>query len=198
MRDYQSDLREFNEWNAILDTYIKNKNILTESEFSRYEPLFHRQDRNNKSVEAFEQMSHLKELSNAFFDRINPYDEITIVSDSDHSKVVMVLPRPFMQLQELRADVAPAVTNFSEKMKIPYRGDLHAQATDNLMAAVAVSQDIYHNPDIKEQARKRYAELENRVLGNPQPEQAAAPAHTPAGTTQTKTTTNVDWAFDED
>ena len=83
----------------------QKRNVVTIDEFRRYEPLFRKP---THAIELAEEHA-IKDLSNEFTMRFDPYHEIQI-TDATKTKVVLILPRIFTQMRpaenNLYADVA--------------------------------------------------------------------------------------------
>ena len=71
------------------------KNIVTAEEFNRYAVLFRKMD--HKMTLSEEQ--DLKDLSNEFVMRFDPYHEIHIVHPQDRTKILLTFPRLFTQMR---------------------------------------------------------------------------------------------------
>ena len=162
LREYKQMVDRINEWSAVLDHAIKQRNIITESEFSRFLPLYQNKNIDPSNPEDRERLVELQQLSKDFFDRVNPYEEITVVDNFDHTKVIAVFPKIYMKFNTIKSE--SAISEFDIKTNVPFRKDLHEQGLNALLGAIAESQDVTFNPDIKVEERRKYLEREKELL----------------------------------
>ncbi len=179
-----------------LEQVTEKKNIMTESEFSKYAILYQQHDIDMSDPNNVEHTVQLQELSREFFDRINPYKEITIVSDTDHSKVVAVLPKIYMQVQTLKEGFDQALSEFDNLTNVPFRRDLHEKGRIALMGAIAASQDVLKDPSIREREMRKFIELDNSLKANVQSNTSTSKNTATKNNTEFESTV-AGWEFDE-
>lgn len=195
MREYQQMVDRINEWSAVLDHAIKQKNILTEDEFSKFLPLYQQKNIDPSNPEDRERLAGLQQLSKEFFDRVNPYEEITVVDNFDHNKVVAIFPKIYMKFNTIKSE--SAISEFDIKTNVPFRKDLHEQGLNTLLGAIAESQDITYNPELKIEERKKYLEREKELL---QPSIKSDISSQSFNTNPSNNTdgVSVDWEYDDE
>ena len=155
---------EVERWAAILEGETKRKNILTESEF---EPIFMKSEVDFKDIDSLRRRQELQELSREYFDRINPYDEVTIVSDMDHTTVVATLPKMYVALKPLSKNHDTAITDFDNMTSVAGRKDIQDEGRDKLLYAIVQSQDLKTLPYRAKEEKARYRELASKVVASP-------------------------------
>ena len=196
MREYQQMVDRINEWSAVLDHAIKQKNILTEDEFSKFLPLYQEKNIDPSNPEDREKLVGLQQLSKEFFDRVNPYEEITVVDNFEHSKVIAVFPKIYMKFNTIKSE--SAISEFDLKSNVPFRKDLHEQGLNALLGAIAESQEVTYNPNIKIEERKKYLEREKELL---QPSIKSVNTTNQSFNTNPSNNTDgvsVDWEYDDE
>lgn len=77
-------------------------NILTESEFEKFKPLYQKEFRKSNDEYTPDQLEFIQNLSKEFTQKINLYRPIHIVADYDKNKVLYVLPAIFQTVRPLR------------------------------------------------------------------------------------------------
>lgn len=164
-QEYQKYLDLVNSWTTTLDLATKQKNILTEREFSRYIPLYKNSKVDPSNRQSVEESLELRMLSKEFFDRINPYEEITIIDNHENKKVIAVLPKIYMKVDPIKAGKEHAITEFDNKTNVPFRKDLHEQGVNALLGAIAESQELTYNPKLKQIERERFLSRAKELLG---------------------------------
>ena len=199
IRKHNEDNRKFEEWDSILEAATKRKNILTLSEFKRYEPIYKKvtiEDIADPSEQ--KRLEFLQELSSEFYNRIDPYNEITIVDDNNPNVVVAVLPKLYTSFNTLKPGHESSIVEFDRLTNIPYRNDLKEQGMDKLVAAIALSQDVTFNPELKEQEQKRFMELSNNLLNSDVQNNTTISKNINNSNITDQDNTTADWIFDDD
>lgn len=198
IRKHNEDNRKFEEWNSILEAATKRKNILTVSEFKKYEPIYKKMSIEDISdPNEQRKLEMLQELSSEFYTRIDPYSEITIVDDYNPDHIVAVLPKMYTAFNTLKEGHEQSLTEFDRLTNIPYRNDLKEEGMEKLVTAIALSQDITFNPELKQQEQNRFVELSNTLLNNVQSNTNISKNINTNNTTDIDNTT-VTWEFDDD
>lgn len=164
-----------------LNEISKEKSRITASEFAKFEPLYRNRDKAPSviSQEAFE----LRDLSNEFLQRINPFKPFDVVDDSDPSKVLYTLPAIYCEVglvtTEQRLTNMQDHTNFS-RSQLPHHQDI---ATAHAVTAIIRSQD---KEKLLSQRRefieldKKFAQLKSGITpsenttGTPSPNEEAS------------------------
>lgn len=164
-QEYQKYLDLVNSWTTTLDLVTKQKNILTEREFAKYAPLYRSSKVDPANRQSVEESIELRMLSKEFFDRINPYEEITIIDNLENKKVIAVLPKIYMKVDPIKAGKESAITEFDTKTNVPFRKDLHEQGVNALLGAIVESQELTYNPSLKQIEREKFLNRAKELLG---------------------------------
>lgn len=199
IRKHNEDNRKFEEWDSILEAATRRKNILTLSEFKRYEPIYKKvtvEDISDPNEQ--KKLENLQELSSEFYNRIDPYNEITIVDDYNQNQVIAILPKLYTSFNTLKEGHESSIVEFDRLTNIPYRNDLKEQGMDKLVAAIALSQDVTFNPEIKEQEQKRFIELSNNLLNPSVQNNTTISKNINDSNITDLDNTTADWIFDDD
>lgn len=194
--DYDAAKKDMEQWERFettLKTIAIKKNIIKESEFEKYKPLYQARQFNIYDPNHKEELAYLNELSKEFFSRINPYEELIVVSDNDPNDVVAVFPKIYMKFNTLREGVDNAITNFDNKLSIPMRKDIHKEATIELMAALASSQDLIKDPSIRKKEMLKYQQIENVLLNKNNKNNVEKKQED-----SKETVSSIEWEFDDE
>lgn len=167
IRKHQEDSKLFEMYDSILEAATRRKNILTLSEFKKYEPIYKKvevKDIGNPNEQR--RLEELQNLSNEFYNRVDPYNEITVVDDYNPDKVIMVLPKIYTSFNPLKQGHESSLMEFDRLTNIPYRNDLKEEGVNKLITAIALSQDITFDPTLKEKEQQRFTELSEKILNS--------------------------------
>ena len=100
---------------ANFDRAINKPNILKESEFDRYIPLYSRElfKKARDHEVSDEEVDMIAELSQEFYTRIVPTQPLYIVADNDSQQIILKLPPIFLKANKNTAKMNQAITDFS-------------------------------------------------------------------------------------
>lgn len=198
IKKHNADNKLFEMYDSILEAATKRKNIIPLSEFKKYEPIYQKSNIDITSPDGQRRIEELQMLSNEFYNRVDPYNEITIVDDNNPENVLAVLPKIYTSFNTLKQGQESSIVEFDRLTNIPYRNDLKEQGVNKLITAIALSQDITFDPSLKEREQARFKELSDKVLNtNVQSDNSLSKNINNSNITDLDNTT-VDWEFDDD
>lgn len=198
IRKHQNDSKMFEMYDSILEAATKRKNIISLSEFKKYEPIYQKANIDVTSPDGQRKLEELQSLSNEFYNRVDPYNEITIVDDYNPEKVLVVLPKIYTSFNTLKQGHESSIVEFDRLTNIPYRNDLKEQGVNKLISAIALSQDITFDPSIKEKEQARYRELSEKVLNNDIKNNTIISKNINSSNITDLDNTTADWDFDDE
>lgn len=198
IRKHQNDSKMFEMYDSILEAATKRKNIIPLSEFKKYEPIYQKANIDVTSPDGQRKLEELQSLSNEFYNRVDPYNEITIVDDYNPEKVLVVLPKIYTSFNTLKQGHESSIVEFDRLTNIPYRNDLKEQGVNKLISAIALSQDITFDPSIKEKEQARYRELSEKVLNNDIKNNTIISKNINSSNITDLDNTTADWDFDDE
>lgn len=174
-------------------------NRISLSEFTEYLPLYQTQP--NEDDENY--ISHLQlctELSAKLKNRINVFADIHIVDDNDPTKIIAVLPKIYVPLVPIHKDHAKVCSTFDTVLlHASERKDLRTLVTEELMAAIASSQELTKekvNNIVAETTEKAIKAMQALTGKSPMPVNTTNSSNTSASSVPDKTTVSVTFDFD--
>ena len=188
------DMEQWEQFETTLKTIAAKKNIIKESEFEKYKPLYQARTFNIYDQNHKEELMYLNELSREFFSRINPYEELIVVDDNNPNDVIAVFPKIYMKFNTLREGTENAITNFDNKLSVPMRKDIHKEATIELLAALASSQDLIKDPSIRKKEMMKYKQIEDVLLNKNNKNNVEEKSEV----TKKEMGSTIDWEFDDE
>lgn len=150
---------------SILINDMKNKNIITRSEFSRYLPLFDNRIISNNEY----QEEELKKLIEEYRLRFNLHLPITIISD-DRKTVIETRPPMFIQIPSLNRNIKKAselVSTYNNIMTNDAQPKAKKQAIGEVLHQ-AVHMSIENDKKYKDDKSKAVNMMDNKQ-GSTQP-----------------------------
>ena len=198
IKKHNADNKLFEMYDSILEAATKRKNIIPLSEFKKYEPIYQKSNIDITSPDGQRRIEELQMLSNEFYNRVDPYNEITTIDDSCPCFRVLKDVYIFGNTANTFSGLLSSIVEFDRLTNIPYRNDLKEQGVNKLITAIALSQDITFDPSLKEREQARFKELSDKVLNtNVQSDNSLSKNINNSNITDLDNTT-VDWEFDDD